>query len=45
MTEIVLERLEASLRRSPRRVTIAYLLYTDAVPRVRELFVPLRVAP
>jgi len=38
VTEIVLQRLEASLARAPRLVTIAYLAYTEAMPRVRELF-------
>jgi SAM-dependent methyltransferase len=38
VTELVLQRLQASLERSPRRVTIAYLLYTEAVPRVRDTF-------
>ena len=37
VTEIVLQRLQASLERSPRDVTIAYLLYTEAVPRVRAM--------
>ena len=38
VTEIVLDRLESSRRASPRRVTIAYLGYTEAMPRVRTLF-------
>ena len=35
ITEAVLRRLEASVDGTPRRVTIAYLAYTEAVPRVR----------
>jgi predicted RNA methylase len=35
VTEAVLRRLEASVDRSARRVTIIYLAYTEAVPRVR----------
>jgi SAM-dependent methyltransferase len=35
VTEAVLRRLRASVDRSPRRVMIAYLAYTEAVPRVR----------
>jgi SAM-dependent methyltransferase len=38
VTDLVMERLEASLQRSPRHVTIAYLAYTEAIPRVREVF-------
>jgi predicted RNA methylase len=34
----VLRRLEASLASTPRRVTIAYLLYTSAVAPVTEMF-------
>ena len=37
VTEAVLRRLEASDDLSGRRVTIAYLAYTEAVPRVRTL--------
>jgi hypothetical protein len=38
VTEAVLRRLEASNNFSRRRVTIAYLAYTEAVPRVRAVF-------
>jgi SAM-dependent methyltransferase len=37
VTEAVLHRLEASRDGSPRGVTVAYLAYTEAVPRVRAL--------
>ena len=37
VTEAVLRRLEASQDRSARRITIAYLAYTEAVGRVRRL--------
>ena len=38
VTDLVMERLAASVERSPRHVTIAYLAYTEAIPRVREVF-------
>jgi SAM-dependent methyltransferase len=38
VTRAVLRRLEASLKGSPRRVRVAYLLYTGAVPAVRGAF-------
>jgi SAM-dependent methyltransferase len=38
VTAAVLGRLEQSLAQKPRRVVIAYLLYTAAVPGVREVF-------
>jgi SAM-dependent methyltransferase len=37
VTEAVLRRLTTSDRGSSRRVTIAYLAYTEAIPRVRDL--------
>lgn len=38
VTAGVLRQLEASIGKRPRRVTVAYLLYTGAVPEVREVF-------
>ena len=38
VTEVVLRRLQSAVERSPRQVTIAYLMYTEAVPRVRRTF-------
>ena len=37
ITERVLQRLETSRALVPRRVTIAYLAYTEAIPGSREL--------
>jgi SAM-dependent methyltransferase len=38
VTRAVLRRLEASLQARPRQVRIAYLLYTGAVPALRDVF-------
>jgi SAM-dependent methyltransferase len=38
VTAAVLRRLEASVVARPRQVRIAYLLYTSAMPAVREVF-------
>ncbi|HMJ10611.1 MAG TPA: class I SAM-dependent methyltransferase [Polyangiaceae bacterium] len=38
VTAAVLARLEQSLRAHPRRLLVAYLLYSGAVPAVREVF-------
>jgi SAM-dependent methyltransferase len=38
VTAAVLRRLEQSVKAKPRRVEVAYLLYTSAVPPVREVF-------
>lgn len=38
VTRAVLKRLEASVQARPRRVHVAYLLYTGAVPAVRDVF-------
>jgi predicted RNA methylase len=38
MTAAVLSRLEASLRAKPRKLVVAYLLYTSAVGAVQEVF-------
>lgn len=38
VTSAVLARLEESLRARPRRVEVAYLLYSGAVPEVRSVF-------
>lgn len=38
ITDIVVDRLTAARHDSLRRVTIAYLAFTEAIPRVREVF-------
>lgn len=38
VTAAILDRLHDSLEKTPRRVLIAYLLYSGAVPEVRDVF-------